>query len=130
MCEVSSNSLRGLFKTMHNRVFALGSYKSKETYYDAIVSFLLQMTSRDVVPNDDDFLYALEHNNLYRKNALCKFLLVGIENQGKEKLQTENLTIEHVMPQNKNLSTTWQNMLGENWGLDRERWLCPLGDEG
>ena len=50
------------------------------------------------------------------------------ENRRWTHLQTENLTIEHVMPQNKNLSTAWQNMLGENWVADRERWLHTLGN--
>lgn len=128
MCEVSSNSLRGLYKSLYNRVFVLPENKTKEKYYDAIVSFMLQMTSRDAIPNEDDFSYALVHKNLYRKNALCKYLLEHIENQGKEKLVVDNLTIEHVMPQNKNLSTAWQNMLGINWSDDRDRWLHTLGN--
>ena len=128
MCEVSSNSLRGLYKSLYNRVFVLPEYKTKEKYYDAIVSFMLQMTSRDAIPHEDDFSYALVHKNLYRKNALCKYLLEHIENQGKEQLVVDNLTIEHVMPQNKNLSTAWQNMLGENWSDDRDRWLHTLGN--
>ena len=128
MCEVSSNSLRGMYKSLYNRIFALPEYKTKELYYDAVVSFMMQMTSRDAIPHEDDFVYALIHNNLYRKNALCKFLLDHIENQGKEKVVVDNLTIEHVMPQNKNLSTEWQNMLGENWSDDRDRWLHTLGN--
>lgn len=126
MCEVASNSLRGLYKTLYNRVF----YKeeNKNTYYDSIVSFMLQMTSRDAIPTDDDFRYALINNNLYRKYALCNYLLVELENQGKEKIQTDSLSVEHIMPQNKNLSTAWQKMLGENWLLDRDKWLHTLGN--
>lgn len=126
MCEVSSNSLRGLYKSLYNRVFQ--NPANKEHYYDAIVSFLGQMTSRDVIPADTEFLYALRNNNLYGKHFLCRYLLVSIENQGSEKLLTDNLTIEHVMPQNKNLSTAWQKMLGENWITDRDRWLHTLGN--
>lgn len=51
---------------------------------------------------------------LRRKNALCKYLLCVVENQGKEKVITNNLTIEHIMPQNKNISTAWQKMLGDD----------------
>ena len=126
MCDISSNSLRGLYKTLYNRVFA--QPENKEHYYDSIVSFLLQMTSKDVIPSDADFAYALKNNNLYRKNALCRYLLIGIENQGKEQVITDSLSIEHVMPQNKNLSTEWQKMLGDNWQADHERWLHTLGN--
>lgn len=87
------------------------------------------MTSKDALPDDNTFVLALKQNNLYRKNALCKFLLTAIENQGKEQLIADNLTIEHIMPQNKNLSTAWQKMLGEDiWQSVQEKYLHTLGN--
>lgn len=126
ICEVGSNSLRGLYKTLYGRVF--NREENKNNYYDSIVSFLTQLTSRDVIPSDDAFSLALKERNLYRKNALCKYLLAAIENQGKEKVETESLSIEHIMPQNKNLSKPWQTMLGENWELVHDRYLHTLGN--
>lgn len=127
ICEVGSNSLRGLYKTLYGRVFARP--ENKQHYYDAIVSFFQQLTSRDVLPDDNTFIQALKQNNLYRKNALCKFLLAAIENQGKEQLVMDNLTVEHIMPQNKNLSTAWQKMLGEDvWQSVQEKYLHTLGN--
>lgn len=127
ICEVGSNSLRGLYKTLYARVFARP--ENKEHYYDAISSFFQQLTSKDALPGDAEFAEALKKNNLYRKNALCKFLLTAIENQGKEQLITDNLTIEHIMPQNKNLSTAWQKMLGEDrWQEVQEKYLHTLGN--
>ncbi len=127
ICEVGSNSLRGLYKTLYARVFARP--ENKQHYYDSIVSFFRQLTSRDALPDDKTFILALKQNNLYRKNALCKFLLTAIENQGKEQLVTDNLTIEHIMPQNKNLSTVWQKMLGEDtWQSVQEKYLHTLGN--
>lgn len=127
ICEVGSNSLRGLYKTLYSRVFA--RKENKEHYYDSIVSFFQQLTSRDALPDDKAFVLALKQNNLYRKNALCKFLLISIENQGKEKVETEDLSIEHIMPQNKSLSTAWQKMLGdEEWKEVQERYLHTLGN--
>ncbi len=126
ICEVGSNSLRGLYKTLYSRVF--NREENKEHYYDAIVSFLTQMNSKDAIPSDEEFILALKEKNLYRKNALCKYLLVAVENQGKEKVQTADLSIEHIMPQNKNLSRNWQNMLGGNWEQVHERYLHTLGN--
>ncbi len=126
ICEISSNSLRGLYKTLYNRVFI--RKENKNHYYDAIVSFFQQLTSRDALVSENDFAKALKYNNLYRKNALCKYLLTAIENQGKEQLVTGNLTIEHVMPQNQNISTAWQNMLGENWQEVKDTYLHTLGN--
>lgn len=128
MCEIPSNSLRGFYKTLYNRVFIRPD--NKEHYYDAIVSFMQQTTSRDAIPTDDEFEYALKNNDLYTKHALCRYLLVSIENQGKEKVVTDNLTIEHVMPQNKNseLSVEWQKMLGDQWFAEHDKWLHTLGN--
>ena len=126
MCEVSSNSLRGLYKTLYARLFSKKG--NKDHYYDSLVSFFTQLTSRDVLPSEDAFAAALAGNNLYRKNALCKYLLSSIENQGKERIDTEPLTIEHIMPQNKGLSPEWQKMLGDNWESVHAQYLHTLGN--
>ena len=126
MCEIASNSLRGVYKTLYNKVFS--QKRNKELYYDSIVSFMFQMTYKDAIPSDDNFRYALIHNNLYQKHALCNFILDKLENQGKEKILTDSLSVEHIMPQNKNLSTAWQEMLGDNWFEDRDKWLHTLGN--
>ncbi len=126
VCEVGSNSLRGLYKTLYARVFVRA--ENKRHYYDSIVSFFMHLTSKDALVSNEEFFSALEAKNLYRKNALCKYLLIAIENQGKERLVAENLTIEHIMPQNRNLSSAWQIMLGESWQEDRDHYLHTLGN--
>lgn len=126
MCEIASNSLRGFYKTMYARVF--NSPENKEHYYDSIVSFLTQLTSRDEMPSDAMFSEALRKNNLYRKYALCRFLLTTVENQGKEKIETDNLTVEHIMPQNKDISDEWKEMLGPNYEEVRNKYLHTLGN--
>ncbi|MBQ8671502.1 MAG: DUF262 domain-containing protein [Alphaproteobacteria bacterium] len=126
VCEIGSNSLRGLYKTLYSRVFS--NKEHKQYYYDAILSFLTQLTSKDVFPSNEVFEKALKENNLYRKNALCKYLLASIENSGKEKIDVSNLTIEHILPQNKNLSPYWQKMLGVDWRKIQETYLHTLGN--
>lgn len=125
--EVGSNSLRGMYKTLYSRIFQ--NAENKAHYYDTLVSFFIQLTSKDALIGDAAFRAALLEKNLYRKNALCKFVLTDIENQGKEQLIVDNLTIEHIMPQNKNLSTTWQRMLGEDvWQEVQEKFVHTLGN--
>ena len=126
ICEIGSNSLRGFYKTLYSRAF--NRPENKSHYYDSIVSFMQQLTSKDAIPDDADFEIALRERNLYRKNALCKYLLSAVENQGKEKIVIDNLSIEHIMPQNKNMSTAWQRMLGENWEIVKDRYLHTLGN--
>ena len=120
ICEIGSNSLRGLYKTLYNRAFV--NPENKNLYYDSVVSLLKQLSSKDAIPSDESFKEALKYNNLYKKNALCKYLLASIVNKGKEQIIIDNLTIEHIMPQNKNLSTEWQIMLGSDWEAIKEKY--------
>ena len=68
ICEIRSNSLRGLYKTLYSRIF--NAEENKLHYYNSVVSFFMQLTSRDMLPDNQMFLNDLKHNNLYRKNAL------------------------------------------------------------
>ena len=59
-------------------------------------------------PTDREFRHALEEDKLYGRQ-ICRTLLEGLENRNsKEKTDTEYCTIEHIMPQNKNLHKKWK----------------------
>lgn len=78
-------------------------------------------------PDDAAFLHALTTQDLYGRRNL-KFLLERLTNAGKEKVQTENLTIEHVLPQKAALAPEWQAMLGPDWRVEQARCLHKLGN--
>ena len=60
---------------------------------------------------------------LFRNANLCRFLLLDIENgDGKEVLQADNLTIEHIMPQT--LNADWNYISAE----EHELYLHTLGN--
>ena len=40
----------------------------------------------------------------------------------------DEYTIEHIMPQNLNLSSSWRESLGPEWQQVQERWLHTLGN--
>lgn len=121
VCGVPSNTLRGLFTYLYNRIFKVASNKQK--YYETLNKFLFTVSSKDVIPSAAEFERALQKANIYGNNALCRFLLLDIENgDGKEILQAENLTIEHIMPQT--LSADWSHIRPE----DHEEYLHTLGN--
>ena len=121
VCGVPSNTLRGLFTYLYNRIFKVASNKQK--YYETLNKFLFTVSSKDVIPSAAEFERALQKANIYGNNALCRFLLLDIENgDGKEILQAENLTIEHIMPQT--LSADWIHIRPE----DHEEYLHTLGN--
>ena len=37
-------------------------------------------------------------------------------------------TVEHILPQNENLSKAWQDSIGEDWRNVQDTWLHTLGN--
>lgn len=122
VCGVPSNSLRGLFTYLYSRVFKVSDNKKK--YYESINKFLATIASRDVTPNDKEFKNALLTSNLYGNLALCRFIMMDIENgDSKEVLKADNLTIEHIMPQT--LTMEWRKSISDD---EHEQYLHTLGN--
>lgn len=97
--------------------------RTKRKYYESLNKFLCTVSSKDAVPSENEFERALLTANIYGNNALCRFLLLDIENgDNKETLQVENLTIEHIMPQT--LSADWSYIDPEK----HEEYLHTLGN--
>lgn len=121
VCGIQSNTLRGLFTYLYNRIYKVEA--NKEKYYESLNKFLFTVYSKDAVPSSAEFERALQTANIFGNPALCKFLLLDIENgDSKETLQADNLTIEHIMPQT--LSADWKYILPE----DHEEFLHTLGN--
>jgi predicted transport protein len=46
----------------------------------------------------------------------------------KERVPVDEYTIEHILPQNENLSIQWKTDLGPDWERIRKTWLHTLGN--
>ena len=46
----------------------------------------------------------------------------------KEPVPVDEYTVEHILPQNRNLSRAWRDALGEEWQTLQESWLHTLGN--
>jgi len=46
----------------------------------------------------------------------------------KERVAVDEYTIEHILPQNPNLSTAWKLALGPEWERVQKQWLHTLGN--
>lgn len=122
---VPSNSLRGLYKTLYNRLFR--NKENKENYYDTIYSFFMHLNTKDRVPTDEEFKKSLMESNIYQKRNICKFILGVIENENSnEILDIKELTIEHILPQSDQIS--WRRALGESYDNVYLKYLHTLGN--
>lgn len=125
---VPSNSLRGLYKSLYKRIFSDGN---KENYLQKIYLFMTTLSStKDAVPNDTMFKDGLLYGNIYKNTKLCKYILTVLENGAFSAKETVNIdssiTIEHIMPQNKN--EEWEKEIGKDYFSVHEKYLHTLGN--
>lgn len=80
-------------------------------------------------PHDLEFQSQLREQDLYGKRV-CRVILERLENHGtKERTDTRDYSIEHIMPQNEDLRQEWRLMLGQdNWRTIHQQWLHRLGN--
>ena len=119
-CAMQTRSLAQIFASLAYRI------KEDAPLVSLKVALHLQGRKRRF-PSDVEFREALETRDVYDMRN-CHYLLDRLENESKEKIDTERFTIEHVMPQNESLSAEWQAMLGEDWQNVQQLWLHHLGN--
>lgn len=122
---VASGSARGLYINLYNRIFKLPENKIR--YYDSIATFMYDLKTHDEIPSDYHFVNNLLTMDIYRQRKVAKYMLSKLENYNfKEQILTDELTVEHVMPQT--LTASWRKMLGNNHEEIHENYLHTLGN--
>jgi uncharacterized protein with ParB-like and HNH nuclease domain/predicted transport protein len=121
ICSVPTNSLNKTFAT-------LGREVKKDRYLESVKALFLSMRSYRRFPRDEEFMQRIQDRDLYNFRSRV-YWLRKFENHGrKERVHLEDYTIEHIMPQNENLSAEWRADLGEDWATVQEKWLHTLGN--
>ena len=121
ICRIPTNSL--------NKTFAsLASQVQTENYVESIWGRFLTLEPYQRFPDDEEFGRYLRDEDLYHLKR-AQYFFVKMENDNhKEPIKIGDFTIEHVMPQNENLSEQWQEMLGPEWADVQSRLLHTLGN--
>ncbi|RAQ38814.1 hypothetical protein B9S53_25260 [Arthrospira sp. O9.13F] len=121
ICGIPANSLN---KTFANFTKAI----KKDRYLESIQTNFLVLPSYRRFPNDDEFKRSLQTKDLYNVRHY-NYWLRRLENHDrKERVAVDEYTIEHIMPQNKNLSPAWKDSLGPDWQRIHKTYLHTLGN--
>ncbi|AKB18161.1 DUF262 domain-containing protein [Methanosarcina sp. WWM596] len=121
ICSIPTNSMNKTFATFSRAL-------KKDRYLKSIQVYLLQLPSYRRFPNDEEFRRELQIRDLYNFRSRS-YWIRRLENYGhKERVLVDEYTIEHIMPQNENLSTAWKTELGLEWKRIHETWLHTLGN--
>ncbi len=121
ICGVPTNSMNKTFATLAKEI-------DKEYYLESVQVALLLKDSYRRFPKDEEFRAAFVVKDVYNFRSR-NYLLRKLENYGhKELVNVESCTIEHIMPQNKQLSIEWQEELGPNWQGIHATYLHTIGN--
>ena len=100
----------------------------KDRYIESIQAHLLTLPSYRRFPGDEEFTRELSVRDLYNFPRRSYWLRRLENHDRKERVPVGDYTIEHILPQNKNLSAMWREALGPEWQRVQETWLHTLGN--
>ena len=121
ICGIPTNSMNKTFATF-------GKALKKDRYFESIKAHFLGLPSYRRFPTDAEFHRDLQTRDLYNFRSRG-YWLRRLENYGrKERVLVDEYTIEHILPQNENLSSKWREELGADWQRIQETWLHTLGN--
>ncbi|MDD4927606.1 MAG: DUF262 and DUF1524 domain-containing protein [Methylotenera sp.] len=121
VCDIPTNSLNKIFAGMSRSI-------QKDNYLESVKAFFLLLPSYRRFPTDIEFKDKLKKRDLYNFRSR-NYWLRRLENNGRRELvSVENYTIEHILPQNEDLSQDWQSELGSDWQQIQQLWLHTLGN--
>lgn len=121
VCNIPTNSLNKTFATMKNDI-------RTDDYLNSVKAFFILLDSYKEFPTDKQFISEFLSRDIYNMNR-CRYILSRLENwDNKSVVSLENLTIEHIIPQNPHLSAEWIAALGNDWSEIQKKYLHTIGN--
>ncbi len=121
VCGLGTNSLNKIFASFTKKI-------NKDQYLESIKAHFLSLeTTKGKFPKDSEFknlFTTIDFYNLKEK----KYFFERLEESSdtKEPVNTQECTIEHIMPQT--LTEEWKRDLGENFQAIHEKYLHTIGN--
>lgn len=121
ICDIPTNSMNKTFATFSRDL-------KKDRYLESVYANFLLLPSYRRFPEDGEFKEKLKLKDIYNFRSRS-YWLRRLENYDrKERVPVDEFTIEHVMPQNENLSVEWRQELGTDWERIQKTYLHTLGN--
>lgn len=121
VCGIPTNSMN---KTFANFARDL----KKDRYLESFQAIFLLLPSYRRFPDDEEFRRELKLKDVYNFRSRS-YWLRRLENYGrKERVPVDEYTIEHILPQNENLSDEWKEELGPDWERIQKTYLHTIGN--
>ncbi|RKV44615.1 DUF262 domain-containing protein [Helicobacter pylori] len=119
VCGLGTNSLNKVFPSFTKKI-------NTDQYLESIKVHFGYLTEKQRFPNNDEFKKLFITIDFYRFKKK-KYFLERLENfDTKEPVNTQECTIEHIMPQTLNLE--WERDLGGNFQAIHDKYLHTIGN--
>ncbi|KAA6506903.1 DUF262 domain-containing protein [Helicobacter pylori] len=119
VCGLGTNSLNKVFPSFTKHI-------QKDEYFKSLKAHFGYLTEKQRFPNNDEFkklFITIDFYNFQKK----KYFFERLENfDTKEPVNTQECTIEHIMPQT--LTEEWKRDLGENFQAIHDKYLHTIGN--
>ncbi|WP_231171718.1 DUF262 and DUF1524 domain-containing protein [Helicobacter pylori] len=119
VCGLGTNSLNKVFPSFTKHI-------QKDEYFKSLKVHFGSLTEKQRFPNNDEFKDCFITIDFYKfkKN---RYFFERLENfDRKERVPTNEYTIEHIMPQH--LTEEWERDLGENFQEIHDKYLHTIGN--
>ena len=121
VCEIPTNSLNKTFATFTKSI-------DKGKYLESVKVHFQSMPSYRRFPSDAEFEKDIQTRDLYNFRSRSYWLRRLEHHDTKEPAPIGRYTVEHIMPQNQNLSGLWKEALGDDWERVQRDHLHTLGN--
>jgi len=121
ICAIPTNSMNKTFATFTKAL-------KKDRYLESIEAHFLLLPSYRRFPKDDEFYRDFQTRDLYHFRSRSYWLRRFENHDRKEPVPVDEYTIEHILPQNEQLSDAWRSSLGTEWQRIQQTWLHTLGN--
>lgn len=121
VCSIPTNSMNKTFATFAKSL-------KKDRYLESIQAHFLLLPSYRRFPTNDEFERELKIRDLYNFRSRSYWLRRMENHDRKERVPVDEYTIEHILPQNENISAQWKADLGPDWERIQMNWLHTLGN--
>lgn len=123
ICWLPTNVLSRMFPTILRQI-------DKTRYLESLQDALLERTGRSRFPLDEEFQRDFQSRDVYHSTRIKWVLgrLTNFDTRELVSIKRPDITVEHILPQNPDLSPAWRAMLGEQWKAVQDLYLHTIGN--
>ena len=127
ICSKPTNALNKICISLIKKVTSFFDKKKDiNNIVDYISNILIDLKGNGEFPDDMNAENSIIEKDVY-KNILAKFILTKLELlNSKEKIDVENITIEHIMP--RTLTDSWKKLIGDNYKEIHDKYVNTIGN--